>query len=133
MSKKKQIFITELLYFNEDKFKTHLKKRINEGVVKDKDEYIKIILDILNNHERLFIGEDNYNQKYLLLRKDNWILSLEENRRISTAFKINEERYSSVIDFLEQAVIDKVYIKYWEVKDERSEYKRFIKGLQKRD
>lgn len=132
MSKKKQIFITELLYFNEDKFKTHLKKRINEGVVKDKDEYIKIILDILNNYERLFIVTNSYRKKYLLLRTDEWLLIFDEEYRVSTAYQIHK-KYACVENLLEQMVNDKLILKYWEVKDERSKYKRFVKRLQKRN
>ena len=68
MGKKKLFYITDLLYFDEDKFKTHLKKRRKEGVLKTEKEYINKILDILINHERLFVTEDNYQEKYILLR-----------------------------------------------------------------
>lgn len=57
---KKTVNIGELLYFDEDKFKTHIKKRLHEEVISDEAHYIKIIRDVIINHERLFITEDSF-------------------------------------------------------------------------
>ena len=46
---KKQMFITDLLYWDANKFKTHLEKRKKENLVEDKEEYVEVILDILMN------------------------------------------------------------------------------------
>ena len=132
MSKKKLVYITELLYFDNAKFKRHLKKRQFEEVLQTEQEYIDIMLDILINHERLFITEDNYRKKYVLLRLNEWLLIFDEEYRIFSAFKIKEERFSSVEELLDSMIIDKAFNKYWEVKDERSEYKRFVERIQKR-
>jgi len=98
---KKQMFITDLLYWDANKFKTHLEKRKKENLVEDKEDYVELILDILMNHERLFITEDSYREKFLLLRLEDWLLIFDESYKISTAFKINKNRYEKIEDLLE--------------------------------
>ena len=129
---KKQMFITDLLYWDANKFKTHLEKRKKENLVEDKEDYVELILDILMNHERLFITEDSYREKFLLLRLEDWLLIFDESYKISTAFKINKNRYEKIEDLLEDMKSINKIKKYMEVKDERSIYKRIIKRLQDR-
>jgi len=129
---KKQMFITDLLYWDANKFKTHLEKRKKENLVEDKEEYVEVILDILMNYERLFITEDSYREKFLLLRLEDWLLIFDESYKISTTFKINKNRYEKIEDLLEDMKSINKIKKYMEVKDERSIYKRIIKRLQDR-
>jgi hypothetical protein len=127
---KKTVNIGELLYFDEDKFKTHIKKRLYEEVISDENHYIKIIRDVIINHERLFITEDSYQEKFLLLRKGEWILVFNKSFRIYTCFMLDD--FDSIEELLDYYIHTNKINSYMEVKDENSTYKRIIRQVQKR-
>lgn len=81
-------------------------------------------------YERLFITEDQYQEKFLLLRKEDWILFFNKGLRIFTCFKLYGDYYNieEMLDFYVK--INKI-TKYMEVKDESSNYKRIIEEIQK--
>ncbi len=127
---KDTVNIGELLYFDKDKFNTHVLKRKYEGLVETPENYIDIIQDIVLNYERLFITEDNYQEKFLLLRKGKWVLLFNKSFRIYTCFLLTD--FEIIEELLDYYVHTKVISKYMEVKDENSAYKRIIKEIQKR-
>ena len=76
MGKKKQVFITKLLHFDEGKFKNHIKKRKKEKLINDEDDYIKMIEDVLYNFDRVFYIEKTRNNDQLsfIKSKSGWLL-----------------------------------------------------------
>lgn len=127
------IEIGKLLYFDENKFKRHVNKRIDEGNIEDESDYIGKILEILNNHERLLITEDDYRLKYLLLKSGDWLLFIDEKYKVWTCFKLEGKRFKKVEDLLDEFLTFGKINRYMEVNDENSIYKRFIKRLQERN
>ena len=134
MGKKKQVFITKLLHFDEDKFKNHIKKRKKEKLINDEDDYIKMIEDVLYNFDRVFYIEKTRNNDQLsfIKSKSGWLLGFTiKDFKIHTCLKIHD--FFTVEEFLEHIKNSKKDIlEYREVNYEESEFQRIIKRVQEK-
>ena len=118
------------LYFDENKFKTHVKKRKKQGLIDNELEYIEKIKEIVLNYNKVFITRDTNKEKFILIKLDNWLLIFDENYRISTCYKLT--KFDTIEDMLDEYKKFKKIETYMEVTDENSSYKRIIKGIQDR-
>jgi len=131
--KKSQIFITKLLYFDHDKFKSHVRKRKKYNGIGTSKEYQEIIKDIVLNFKKAYeIKKENDRDQLTLVRKDDWLLIFSKtNFRIYTCMKL-DDRYDHIEEFLQDMKkIKKDIIDFKEVDYENSKFKRIIKEIQK--
>lgn len=73
-----------------DDFQKHLNKRINEGIVKGEEDYKQLLLDILINHEIVFIEKVNdfLSLSYAAKLKDGYYIAGFREGKIMTIYKI---------------------------------------------
>jgi len=135
MTKKNQIFITDLLFFDEGKFRTHFKKRRKDDGIKTEKEYLDIIKNIVLNFDKAYeiIHHVNDNQ-LLLVNIDDWLLIFSKiNFRINTCMRL-DDRYENVEEFLNDIIPKKKDINYFkEVDYDDSKFKRIIEKIQRQD
>lgn len=83
-----------------DNFKTHLKKRIRDGIVRTEEEYTNLILKILKNHQIIGIEKrgDFISVSYLAQIEDEWYIAIFRESKIISAFKINKSKNLSIQD-----------------------------------
>jgi len=133
MGRKKQIYITRFLYFDEDKFKSHLKKRKRYNGISTAEQYNEIIRDIILNYDKVYeIIRNRGDDQLLLVKTSNWLLIFSKiSFRISTCMKI-AKRYNDVEEFLIDIKNSKKDIlTFKEVNYEDSEFRRIIKRIQR--
>lgn len=133
MSRKKQVYITTLLHFDEDKFKAHVKKRKKYNDIGTSKEYQETIKDIIFNFDKAYeITKNRGDDQLLLIRTSDWLLIFSKiNFRINTCMKL-DDRYDSIEEFLQDIKrIKKDIIDFNEVDYENSKFKRIIEKIQK--
>ncbi len=119
-------------------FEKHYKKRFEEGLVKNKTNYIEVIESTIKNANKYFVVKQFSDCKDKIVFYFNkwmvWIL-LEE-KRIITAFYL---KYENIEEFFEKRNIQyglsdncerETYVEV--KKDEDNEYARFIRTIQDR-
>jgi len=133
MSRKKQIYITELLYFDEDKFKSHLKKRKKYNGISTAKQYDEMIKDIILNYDKAYeIIKNRGEDQLLLIRASDWLLIFSKiSFRINTCMKL-DDRYDNVEEFLiDMKNVKKDTLTFKEVNYEDFEFKRIIEKIQR--
>lgn len=77
-----------------DNFEKHLKKRINEGVVKNEEEYKELILKILEKHQAIIVEkrEDFVSVSYIAQIEGQWYITVFRENKIMTAFKVENPK-----------------------------------------
>ncbi len=134
MGSKKQIFITKLLHFDEDKFKSHVRKRKKEKLIKNENDYIKIIEDIIYNFDKIFyILKTRNNEQIILIRnKSGWLLAFGiKDFKINTCLKIHD--FFTVKEYMEHMKkTKKDIIEYNEVNYEESKFQGIIERIREK-
>jgi len=134
MGSKKQVFITKLLHFDEDKFESHIKKRKSEKLIENEADYIEIIEDVLYNFDRVFyIAKTRNNDQLSFIKsKSGWLLGFTiKDFKIHTCLKIHD--FFTIEEYLEHLKKSKKDIEtYKEVNYEKSEFQRIIKRVQEK-
>ena len=133
MSRKKQVYITELLYFDEDKFKSHLKKRKKYNGINTAKQYDEMIKNIVFNYDKAYeVTKNRGEDQLLLIRTSDWLLIFSKiSFRINTCMKL-DDRYDNVDEFLiDMKNSKKNTLTFKEVNYEDSEFKRIIEKIQR--
>ncbi len=77
------------LWKKKKKFTEHVNKRIAKGHISEENaefHYVEAILDILANHDRVLIEKCRKSQVSYVFSKKDWIVVINENGKIETAF-----------------------------------------------
>jgi len=132
MGKKKQVFITDILSFDEDKFKAHVRKRKKEKLINSEEDYIRIIKDVIYNFDRAFEvkrkrNKDQYN---LFVSETGWVVLFSINDFIiHSCLKLYKGLTpDTFLEFMKEA--NNTILSYKEVDYENYEFQRIIKAIQ---
>ena len=80
------------LWKKKKKFDEHVNKRVAKGHIPKENadiQYIKSIIETLSNHDKILIEKGRKSQIIYIFSKKNWVVIVNENGKIETAFYVD--------------------------------------------
>ena len=96
------------LWETREKYRLHLKKRIEKGHISSEIEYIREIMKTLAGHTSTVIYEapkwksSDFWHRIFYSRKCDWVVVLGESGSILTAYKVEKEEFQKSLEQLEK-------------------------------